>query len=169
MIVKTHNKGLCPADDLLCSGVGLITGAQFQIKSHYGGMATLEEPLLTGQTAKEGLCTQGRDNRGRYNHYRQRAAAASLQQGQGVGNLHLNRTNRLWRSGGWGALPKQPCLTNLFECLLDGWATGPRPLLACLNAALPPSGHKQNSSKSEKIVGMNDVKVKNRAVGTEKQ
>lgn len=69
-------------------------------------MAALEEPMLTSQAAKGGSCTQGRVNRGRYNHYLLHSAAAtSLQQGQGVGNLHLNRTDRLegvgGESGGW--------------------------------------------------------------------
>lgn len=101
-------------------------------------MAALEEPMLTSQTAKGGLCTQGKVNRGRYNHYLHRAAATSLQQGQGVGNLHLNRTDRLV-GGGEGGLPKQPCITNLTECLSLGriGATGPRPLLAQMRHCPP--------------------------------
>lgn len=66
---------------------------QTTIKSHYEGVVALEEAMLTSQTAKGGSCTQGKDNRGRYNHYLHRATSTSLQQGQGVGNLHLNRTD----------------------------------------------------------------------------
>lgn len=69
---------------------------QTTIKSHYEGVVALEEVMLSSQTAKEGSCTQGKDSRGRSNHYIHRATAASLQQGQGVGNVHLNKTDCLW-------------------------------------------------------------------------
>lgn len=108
--------------------------------------------MLTSQTAKGGSCTQGKDNRGRCNHYLHRAAAASLQEGQGVGNLHLNRTGRLagWGWGGGHGLPKQPCFTNPTECLSLGRAHGTTSTY-CLNAALPPGGRKQNNSEMETI------------------
>lgn len=66
------------------------------IKSHYGGVAALQEPMLTSQRMRGGLGTQGKDNRGRYNHYLHKARVTSLQQGQHVGNLHLNRMDDLW-------------------------------------------------------------------------
>lgn len=87
------------------------------IKSHYGGVAALQEPMLTSQRMRGGLCTQGKDNRGRYDHYLHKAMVASLQQGQHVGNLHLNRMDNLW---GEIHSPNSYSFTNLTECLPGG-------------------------------------------------
>lgn len=95
------------------------------IKSHYGGVAALQEPMLTSQRMRGGLCTQGKDNRGRYNHYLHKARVASLQQGQHVGNLHLNRMDDLW---GEIRSPNSYSFTNLTECL-SGGCTGARAAL----------------------------------------